>query len=120
MNILQNTTIISVLSISTAHGTTVSDLFRYPIETVNSKYGRKEKRGVKFEKKIRNDYINKRFPGLSTENLPSNVLLYQLDEKENSEFAFFFDSHVCIKLSNFPFRSFSSSKTLALEDSILL
>ena len=51
MNILQNTTIISVLSISTAHGTTVSDLFRYPIETVNSKYGRKEKRGVKFEKK---------------------------------------------------------------------
>lgn len=90
MNILQSTTIISVLSISTAHGTTISDLFRYPIGTVNSKYGRKEKRGVKFERKIRNDYINKRFPGLSTENLPSNVLLYQLDEKENSEFAFFF------------------------------
>lgn len=48
MNILQNTTIISVLSISTAHGTTVSDLFRYPIETVNSEIGAKKKKGVKF------------------------------------------------------------------------
>ena len=95
MNILQNTTIISVLLISTfIHGITKSNLFRYPIETVDSKYGTKEKSGVKFEKKKkkRNDYINKRFPGcpfLSTGNLPSNVLLYQLDEKENSEFAFF-------------------------------
>ena len=52
MNILQNTTIISVLLISTfIHGITKSNLFRYPIETVDSKYGTKEKSGVKFEKK---------------------------------------------------------------------
>ena len=61
MNILQNTTIISVLLISTfIHGITKSNLFRYPIETVDSKYGTKEKSGVKFEKKKKKERTKKK------------------------------------------------------------
>ena len=55
---------------------------------------------------------------LSTGYLRSTVFLYQLDE--NSEFALCAIATSASSLSNFSFRSLNSSKTLALEDSILL